>query len=67
MGRIDNFDGNRPTEYFCNNCGQLRLSLIADKTKCHNCNSSDIVKGDMGSLNKDKLKEGFTNDRSSSQ
>jgi ribosomal protein L37AE/L43A len=41
-------------EYFCWNCGQLRLSFTELWT-CGNCGSIDIKKGDVGSLNKAKL------------
>lgn len=44
-----------PTEYFCCTCRQLRLSLIADKTKCKNCGSKDIICGPVGTLDKEAL------------
>ena len=47
------------SEYFCFQCGQLRLSLISDKTKCMRCGSMDIVKGKCGELDKQKLKDDF--------
>ena len=47
------------TEYFCYSCGHLRLSLIDDKSKCQNCGSTDIVTGEVGELDKQKLKNDF--------
>lgn len=41
-------------EYFCWNCGQLRLSF-KELWTCGNCGSLDIKKGAIGSLNKVKL------------
>lgn len=49
-------------EYFCRDCGQLRLSYL-DKTEvCGNCGSSNIVKGEPGKLNKEVLKKEVTKD-----
>lgn len=47
------------SEYFCWGCGQLRLSLIDDKTSCANCGSDDIERGIPGTLNKTELKREF--------
>lgn len=47
--------GKPDCEYFCNNCHQLRLSLLSKTNNCGNCGSKDIIKGDIGSLNKDNL------------
>lgn len=52
--RCEGIDG-KPTEYFCNDCKQLRLSLIKDKSKCGNCGSTNIVTGAVGSLDKTVL------------
>lgn len=49
---------DKPTEYFCRSCKQLRLSFIADKTKCGNCGGTDLVHGDVGTLDKVKLLAG---------
>ncbi len=49
-----------PTEYWCHDCKQLRLSLIEDKSKCGNCGSTNIITGQVGSLDKEvfnKLEE----------
>lgn len=43
-----------PYEYFCRCCLQIRLSFVISD-KCRNCGSKDIVKGKMGSLDKEKL------------
>ena len=43
-------------EYFCNNCKQLRISFLPKTTQCKNCKSSDIIKGEPGKLDKEKLK-----------
>ena len=58
-------DGNRgeTTEYFCFDCRQLRLSLIEDKTKCKGCGSKNIVTGKCGELDKQKLKDKFSESR----
>ena len=47
------------TEYFCFDCGQLRLSRIKDKTKCYGCGSSNIKTGKVNELDKQKLKKEF--------
>lgn len=47
------------TEYFCFNCGQLRLSLIKEKTLCKGCGSTNIIIGKCGELDKQKLKKEF--------
>jgi len=48
-------------EYFCNSCGQIRLSLKSENEtiECGNCISKDILKGEVGKLNKDKLKKSY--------
>lgn len=54
----DNHTGQNagsPTEYFCTKCLQLRLSLIADKSVCGNCKSTDIITGSIGTLDKQAL------------
>jgi len=45
----------KPTEYFCCACRQLRLSMVADKSKCKICGGKDIITGPCGSLDKDEL------------
>ena len=47
------------TEYFCFDCGQLRLSLTEDKSKCKNCGSTNIITGEVGELDKQKLKKEY--------
>jgi len=42
-------------EYFCYNCGQLRLSLCKKTVKCGNCNSPLIKTGAVNTLDKEKL------------
>ena len=46
-----------PTEYYCHVCQQLRLSLNKDKSMCFNCGSTWITVGEIGSLDKQALKE----------
>ncbi|MAE81547.1 MAG: hypothetical protein CMB80_02335 [Flammeovirgaceae bacterium] len=50
-------------EYFCYNCGQLRLVPFEIKTNakriCGNCGSTNTIKGAPGSLNKKQLKAEF--------
>jgi len=45
-----------PYEYFCYECGQLRLKLNHTKG-CNNCGSLNVIKGKVGELDKDKFKE----------
>ncbi len=47
------------TEYFCFTCGQLRLSLNDDKTRCGNCGSVDLETGSVGELDKETLKREY--------
>ncbi len=43
-------------EYFCRSCRQLRLNAIdAPAKKCKNCNSTDIIIGNVGELDKQQL------------
>ncbi len=49
----------KPYEYFCNSCGQLRLSYRPNTHSCTNCDSSDLVLGRTGYLDKDALKAEF--------
>ena len=44
----------KPFEYFCQDCRQLRLSWIVCDT-CGNCGSKDIIKGELETLDKEKL------------
>lgn len=44
----------KPFEYFCKNCHQLRLSWINCST-CGNCGSDQIIKGELETLDKEKL------------
>lgn len=48
-------------EYFCNACGQLRLSAIKDSCwkGCGNCDSTDVIKARPGTLDEAQLKEAF--------
>ncbi len=46
----------RATEYFCPNCGQLRLNMARSQT-CANCGCPDIIHDEVGRLNKDELLE----------
>ncbi|KKL53177.1 hypothetical protein LCGC14_2278010 [marine sediment metagenome] len=43
------------TEYFCTRCRQLRLSCIADKSRCRFCGNKDLIIGPVGSLDKEAL------------
>jgi hypothetical protein len=42
-------------EYFCKSCHQLRLCLDSTQTSCGNCTSTDLIWGELGELDKDKL------------
>lgn len=47
-------------EYFCLDCGQLRLCCSDPKRNtCGNCGSGNLIKGKIDSLNKEKLKSEF--------
>jgi molybdenum cofactor biosynthesis enzyme MoaA len=48
-----------PYEYFCMNCGQLRLCLDKKLTTCGNCNSPIKIIGKVGELNGKKLKADY--------
>lgn len=52
--------GTPTCEYFCKDCGQLRLSFLNETTQCGNCKSNDIIKGDIGELNKVVLTKEIT-------
>ncbi len=39
----------KPYEYRCKDCKQLRLSFVVSN-KCSNCGSTNIVKGNIGTL-----------------
>jgi len=43
------------TEYFCCSCRQLRLDLRPGKVNCVNCGSMDIIRGLIGTLDKEEL------------
>jgi len=43
-------------EYFCNECGQLRLSLSGNPKVCGNCRSDNLTVGELNTLDKDYLK-----------
>ena len=45
-------------EYFCLQCGQLRLSFDKNKDpeKCWNCGSMKLVVGEINGLDKESLK-----------
>lgn len=45
-----------PYEYFCPKCLQLRLKARDDDV-CGNCGNANIIKGAIGSLNKEELME----------
>ena len=55
---ITGSESYQPFEYFCNSCGQLRLAL-KEISKCGNCGSHNIIKGEVNSLDKDSLKNNF--------
>ena len=51
-------------EYFCFECGQLRLSFV-DNNYCGNCGSEQIRKAAIGTLDKEKLKNEFSASKTS--
>jgi len=54
----------KPSEYFCYSCGQLRLDLRGSKC-CGNCGSVDLRRGDPGTLDKEALKKEFRDAKTS--
>lgn len=54
---------SNPNEYFCYDCGQLRLLFINNKTGCGNCGSDNIISGKPGELDKAKLKKEYHESR----
>ena len=46
------------TEYFCKDCGQLRLNAANSQT-CGNCGSQNLIHGSIGTLDKKSLKLAF--------
>lgn len=42
-------------EYFCKGCRQLRLCMKHPFEGCGNCGSEDVVKGEVGTLDKEAL------------
>ena len=52
-----------PYEYFCKECGQLRLCLDPNLEGCGNCGSMRIIYAAPGCLPKDQLKENFKRGR----
>jgi hypothetical protein len=42
-------------EYFCNDCGQLRLAM-SRPTECGSCKSTDLVIGEVNALDSSALK-----------
>ena len=55
--------GDPQFEYFCPKCKQLRLSFDAFLITCGNCGNPiiDCIRGNIGELDKDKLKEDYKN------
>ena len=51
-----------PYEYFCKDCGQIRLCFDPDQVGCKFCGSIRIITGEVNELDKDKLKYGFYNE-----
>jgi len=45
------------SEYFCNDCGQLRLPFKPKADICGNCGKTNLIIGEVNSLNKEQLKE----------
>jgi hypothetical protein len=59
MNEIELIIVNKGTtsEYFCNDCGQLRLSFKPKADICGNCGGNNLITGEVNSLNKEQLKE----------
>lgn len=56
---VDLYVGFEPVEYFCNGCGQLRLSIDDFDGICKHCGSTDVITGAVNSLDKEALKKGY--------
>ena len=56
---VENGKHGPATEYFCYDCGQLRLTYTDKKSICMNCGSTNIVAGKVGELDKDALKKKY--------
>jgi DNA-directed RNA polymerase subunit RPC12/RpoP len=49
------------TEYFCQQCGQLRLDLRnKGEDFCGHCGSLKIIRGEMGTLDKEAIQKGVS-------
>jgi len=59
MSRETYIDGKPDCEYFCTDCLQLRLSFLIKTNNCGNCNSTSIIKGSPGELDKTQLKKQY--------
>lgn len=49
-----------PYEYFCKDCGQLRLCLDSNSTGCGNCRSTRLIIVELCGLDRIKLKRKFS-------
>jgi len=58
---MDLYIGYEPVEYFCYDCGQIRLSIEEFDSICKHCGSTNVIAGAVGSLDKEALKKGFNN------
>lgn len=54
---MDLYVNFEPVEYFCNDCGQLRLSIDTFDGYCKHCGSANTTSGPVGSLDKETLKK----------
>lgn len=54
--------GRGAREYFCNDCGQLRLAM-SRPTTCGACESADLVIGEVNALDGNALKKAWREKR----
>jgi len=59
---MDIYIGYEPVEYFCYDCGQLRLSIDSFDGFCKHCGSANTVSGPVDSLDKEALKKEWKDD-----
>jgi Zn finger protein HypA/HybF involved in hydrogenase expression len=51
------FIGSSLFEYYCKDCGQLRLSIKNRFEDCGNCHSTNVIVGALNSLDKEALRK----------
>ena len=66
--QISQFATYSDEEYFCWDCGQLKLSATGMPVyRCRNCGSTNLKVGQLVFLDKDQLKSEFREDKENEQ